>query len=582
MSEEQLAIIEDNFSFDPLIEWDQDESHLLTGIRKKEWDSWASFNLRVEAETLAITQTNEELLCPVHLHDLWSRAGMIPYPHQLNTARRVIQEMRGRAILADEVGLGKTIEATMILKEYLLRGLVRRFLILTPATLCRQWAGELAEKFQIQTIIARRGHEWDMYDGIICSIDMAKREQHREKILARGFDLVIVDEAHKLKNARTVSAQFVQEIPKKYFLLLTATPLQNDLKELFTLISLLRPGQLGNYRTFRQRYVAGKREPKNQGELREIISQVMVRNKRGPQIQLPERRVTTIPLTLSPPEQELYEEVSSFIRTEYRPGELGRINPLTLITLQREICSSSFAVAMTLYRLAKNCDESTQWRIVSLLEKSRQIKENAKMEKVLEILSNNREKVLIFTEFIATQEYIRSRLHSAGIPALCFDGTLSASKKDWTRCFFRDSPNHQALVCTETGGEGVNLQFCHQMINYDLPWNPMRIEQRIGRIHRLGQTRDVAIYNLSTLGTIEEHLLKMLEEKIRMFESVIGDMSQVNRYLGDGRSFESRVMEAIVQAKHDREVRKNLTKLGEEISIGMTGQTADQPWEDLV
>ncbi|HPT67562.1 MAG TPA: SNF2-related protein [Bacillota bacterium] len=579
---EQPLISEECYSFKPLIEWEQDETPFLAGIRKKEWDSWAAFNLRLEAEALAITQTNEELLCPVHLHDLWARAGMIPYPHQLETVRRVIREMRGRAILADEVGLGKTIEAAMILKEYLLRGLVRRFLILTPATLCRQWAAELMEKFQIPTIIARRGHEWDIYNGLICSIDTAKRQGHREKILARGFDLVIVDEAHKLKNARTVSAQFVQEIPKKYFLLLTATPLQNDLKELFTLISLLRPGQLGNYRAFRQRYVAGKRKPKNHSELREILSQVMVRNKRGPQIQLPERQVTTIPLTLTPPEQELYEEVTAFIRKEYRPGEQGRINPLTLITLQREVCSSSFAVAMTLYRLAKNCDESTQWRIVSLLEKFRQIKENAKIEKVLEILSQSKEKFLIFTEFIATQEYIRSRLHAAGIPTLCFDGTLSASKKDWTRCFFRDSPHHQVMVCTETGGEGVNLQFCHQMINYDLPWNPMRIEQRIGRIHRLGQTRPVKIYNLSTVGTIEEHLLNMLEEKIRMFELVIGDMNQINRYLGDSRSFEGRVMEAIVRAKHNRELRENLAKLGEEIANSLAAPANSAPWDDLI
>ena len=129
---EQPLISEECYSFKPLIEWEQDETPFLAGIRKKEWDSWAAFNLRLEAEALAITQTNEELLCPVHLHDLWARAGMIPYPHQLETVRRVIREMRGRAILADEVGLGKTIEAAMILKEYLLRGLVRRFLILTP------------------------------------------------------------------------------------------------------------------------------------------------------------------------------------------------------------------------------------------------------------------------------------------------------------------------------------------------------------------------------------------------------------------------------------------------------------------
>lgn len=575
---QELDIIhQQNYDFEPIIEWENDETEILTEMRKKAWDTWETYLLRIEAEHLSMTNTGEELLCPLHLQEHWIKVGMIPYPHQLQTVQRVLREMRGRAILADEVGLGKTIEAAMILKEYILRGLVKKFLVLTPATLCMQWAAELLEKFQIQTAVVRKGYEWEMFDGLICSLDMAKKPKHREAILRAGFDLVIVDEAHKLKNARTVGSQFVQEIPKKFFLLLTATPLQNDLKELFTLISLLRPGQLGSYRAFRQRYVAKRREPKNQQELREILGEVMIRNRRSPEINLPPRTVETIPLTLSPQEEELYHEITGFIREEYRPGENGRINPLTLITLQREICSSSFAAAMTLYRLAAKCDESTQWRIVDLLDKSRKVKENTKIQKVLEILRQNSDKVLIFTEFIATQEYIRSCLNAAGIPNLCFDGTMSASKKEWTRCVFRDNSGYKALLCTEAGGEGVNLQYCHQMINYDLPWNPMRIEQRIGRIHRLGQTHDVQVYNLSTHGTIEEHLLNMLEEKIRMFQMVVGDIDKINGYISKGKSFESRVMDAVISANKEQDIKENLMQLGEEI-VGSITHDPDE-WE---
>lgn len=573
-------IKEVEYSFDPVIQWEEDESKILNEMRKKAWDSFETYRLRIEAERLAMANTGEELLCPLHLQEHWTKVGMIPYPHQIDTVHRVLRQMRGRAILADEVGLGKTIEAAMVLKEYILRGLVKRFLILTPATLCMQWAAELSEKFKIDTAVVRKGYEWEMFDGLICSLDMAKKPKHREAIIKAGFDMVIIDEAHKLKNARTVGAQFVQEIPKKFFLLLTATPLQNDLKELFTLISLLRPGQLGSYHSFRQRYVAKRREPKNQQELREILNEVMVRNRRGPEINLPPRTVETIPLTLSAQEEDLYHEITGFIREEYRPGQNGRINPLTLITLQREICSSSFAAAMTLYRLASKCDESTQWRIVDLLDKSRRIKENTKIQKVFEILSQTTEKVLLFTEFIATQEYIRSCLNAAGIPNLCFDGTMSASKKEWTRAVFRDHPQYKALLCTEAGGEGVNLQYCHQMINYDLPWNPMRIEQRIGRIHRLGQTRDVVVYNLSTQGTIEEHLLNMLGEKIRMFQMVIGDMDKINGYFSKAKSFESRVMDAVVAAEKEQDIKENLEHLGDEL----LGAMVQEPnlWDTLL
>ena len=143
------------------------------------------------------------------------------------------------------------------------------------------------------------------------------------------------------------------------------------------------------------------------------------------------------------------------------------------------------------------------------------------------------------------------RLKRKGILPLTFDGSMSASKKDFTLGRFRRDPAHQVLICTESGGEGVNLQFCRTMINYDLPWNPMRLEQRIGRIHRLGQTREVYIYNLITQGTIEEHLLQLLLDKVRLFEMVIGDLQKIINYFNKEKSFEAKVMNALVTAEDD-------------------------------
>ena len=226
-------------------------------MRRKNWDSWEAFLLNYRSEKLSLNRGFEDLLVLSHLQEYWRQNGVIPYPHQVETVKKVISQMRGRAILADEVGLGKTIEAGMILKEYMLRGLVKRFLILTPAALCRQWEAELREKFVIPTLLAKREYDWAHYDFLIASIDTAKKEVHRNQILNSYFDLVIVDEAHKLKSTATLNWQFVNSIQKKYFLLLTATPLQNDLKELFNLITLLRPGQLGSYRSFKKTYTTG-------------------------------------------------------------------------------------------------------------------------------------------------------------------------------------------------------------------------------------------------------------------------------------------------------------------------------------
>src|SRR5690625_3867219 len=198
--------------------------------------------------------------------------------HQIDAAKRVINEMNGRAILADEVGLGKTIEAGLILKEYLFRNVVKKVLILVPSSLVNQWINELYEKFFISSITYRKNYRWDEHPIIVCSLDLAKRSPHREKILSIDYDLVIIDEAHRLKNRDTINYQFVQSIKKKYCLLLTATQIQNNILELFNLISIIKPGYLGNYETFRKKYAEASRDKKV--ALNRLIQKVMIRNRR--------------------------------------------------------------------------------------------------------------------------------------------------------------------------------------------------------------------------------------------------------------------------------------------------------------
>ncbi|NLY74120.1 MAG: DEAD/DEAH box helicase [Firmicutes bacterium] len=568
--------------FNPNFQIDNDFSPFLLEMRRKHWDSWEAFLLCYRGAELTLNRGFEELLVLSHMREHWRQQGVIPYQHQIETARRVIARMRGRAILADEVGLGKTIEAAMILKEYMLRGLVKKFLILTPAALCRQWEAELREKFEIPTLIAKQEYHWSHYDQLIASIDTAKKEAHRREILKLYFDLVIIDEAHKLKSATTQNWQFVNSIQKKYFLLLTATPLQNDLKELFNLITLLRPGQLGSYRSFKKKYTKDKRTPQHPQELKSLLGEVMIRNKHGANMGFTKRHVQNIPIMLSELEQKLYDQVTAFIRKNIAKTARGSLS-LPLLTLQREICSSTFAAALTLFKLAQNMEisEDCQEEASALFQMVQQVKDNSKMKIVMELINKTSEKVIIFTEFLATQSYIRTRLEQAGILTLPFDGSLSASKKEFTKWQFKEFPKYRALVCTESGGEGINLQFCNTLINYDLPWNPMRLEQRIGRIHRLGQTRDVYIYNLSTKGTVEEHLLNLLDQKVRMFEMVIGESQKVISRLSRNKSLEARIMELIINANSNEELAQGFTRLGTEIDR-LLNEPAETEWPEIL
>jgi SNF2 family DNA or RNA helicase len=526
--------------------------------RNGPWDDWSLYQLAIEAEEASLVSDFHALQC------LAALPHFDPLPHQIDTARRVLHDMRGRAILADEVGLGKTIEAGLILKEYLIRGLVKKVLILVPASLVLQWVRELNSKFDIPAIAQKKAYTWNN-DIVVASMDTAKREPHRSMLLNEEFDLLIVDEAHKLKNKRTGNYQFINELRKKYCLLLTATPVQNDMTELYNLITLLKPGQLGGEGDFAFNFVADRRVPKNEAQLHEALGQVMIRNRRSDGgVEFTKRFVTNVPLRLSPEEMALYEGVTDYIRKHARADNGGDITSmLSLVTLQREVCSSRDAVFLTLINLFKKTTEDSplRARIWELVELIRSIKANTKAEKTMELVQSMNDKVIIFTEYRATQDYLLKFFKEHGLSAVPYRGGMNRGKKDWMMDLFRRRA--QVMIATEAGGEGINLQFCHHVINFDLPWNPMRVEQRIGRVHRLGQTEDVQIYNLCTLGTIEEHIVHLLHEKINMFELVIGELDEIIAQFEKEDSLEHRLAQLVLEATDNKELRQRIDGLGD-------------------
>ncbi|WP_315371078.1 SNF2-related protein [Paenibacillus xylanexedens] len=524
------------------------------------WGDYRLFQLGIQAEETNLIPNFDEIQCLKHLQ------GLTPLPHQMDTARRVLFEMSGRAILADEVGLGKTIEAGLILKEYMVRGLVSKVLILVPASLVLQWVRELNSKFGIPAIAQKKAYSWQN-EVVVASMDTAKRDPHKDMLLNTDYDMIIIDEAHKLKNKKTTNYQFMLKLRKKYCLLLTATPVQNDMSELFNLINLLKPGQLGRQGDFAANFVVDKRVPKNQEQLKNELSKVMIRNRRGEgPVQFTKRNVSNVNLQLSPEEQALYDGVTSFVKDQYQEAGGNLSSMLSLVTLQREVCSSRDAVFVTLVNLSKKLplDSPLRDKIWELVAHIKAIKENTKAEKTMELVRNMNEKVIIFTEYRATQEYLLNYFRNNGLTAVPYRGGMNRGKKDWMMDLFRGRV--QAMIATEAGGEGINLQFCHHMINFDLPWNPMRVEQRIGRVHRLGQQNDVNIFNLSTTGTIEEHILNLLHEKINMFEMVIGGLDVILERLEKKESIEKSLYKIMLESQTDEDIRRKMDSLGQSLN----------------
>jgi SNF2 family DNA or RNA helicase len=522
------------------------------------WGNWELYRLAAEVEQHTIIPEFNGLQAPGHLPDL------TPLPHQLEVARQVVENMNGKAILADEVGLGKTIEAGLILKEYMIRGLVKKVLILVPASLVTQWEIELNTKFYIPAVAQRKAYVWEQCDVVVSSIDTAKRNPHRDIIFSLDYDLIIIDEAHKLKNSKTKNYEFVQSLKKKFCLLLTATPIQNRISEIFNLVSLLKPGHLGNETAFYEKYKKDSRSLDDNAHLKELVNKVMIRNRRADTgIEWTKRHVETIPIEFTAEERDLYESVTE-LRGE---GDWVNSSQFSVMTLQREACSSREAVFYTLRNMAARQEAPSdmfQEQIQFLVSKVEKVQRNSKAETALELIKGIDDKVIIFTEYRATQLYLQWFLKQHGISSVPFRGGFKRGKKDWMRELFKN--NVQVLIATEAGGEGINLQFCNHIINYDLPWNPMRLEQRIGRIHRLGQEKDVMIYNFAVKDTVEEHILKLLYEKIHLFEKVIGELDDILAKLDFG-SIEDHLTDIFGRSASEGEMRIKMENLNSMIQL---------------
>jgi|GEM_PF-265308 len=537
------------------------------------------FSLRERLAHLGLAQGFDELLCLNHC------SGFTPLPHQFETLRKVLKSFRGRVLLADEVGLGKTVEACMVLKEYALRGMAEKTLVLTPASLVGQWREELETKVALpfattyDPLLRQDPQAFWGQNRIVASIATARRRAHADILQTRDFDLVICDEAHHLRDRRSQSWKLVDGLNKRFLLLLSATPVQNNLIELYNLLTLLKPGIFKTQKEFRAAYMTpGKpRQPANPERLRALMRDVMIRNTRAvAALKLPRRHALTIKAEPAPGEAEAYADLvaaardmagkgaanavadrkKSANRSKSADAAAGSVSAggaapgmgrqrLALHHLLAAAGSSPKAAAAAVARIAARKGSAPRWDKLAL--RLAGIELGGKEAALMDLLrKNGSEKKLVFVQSRDTLDHLSARLDASGFAFARFDGSMSGPQKDAAIEAFRDSV--PVLLCTQSGGEGRNIQFCNTLINFDLPFNPMAIEQRIGRIDRIGQTREIFIFNLVMRGTLEEQVLALLDEKISMFELVVGEVGAILGGLDETRDFGDLVLDAWLEA----------------------------------
>ena len=510
-------------------------------------------------------------------------SGIIPLPHQLHVLNRAMETNNIRYILADEVGLGKTIEAGMIIRELKARGLVQRVLVVCPTGLVTQWASEMQEKFheRFQVILPsdydtiKRLTDSDdvygQYDQVISPMDSIKplekragwsdekvekyNEERIYSIINSGWDLVIIDEAHRVAGSSGEVARYklgnLLSQASPYLLLLSATPHNGKTEPFLRLVRLLDAEAFPNAKSI----------------VKEQVAPFLIRTEKREAIDnngnlLFKNRITHL-VTLQWDERhslqrELYQMVSSYVAKTYNKALRNKKKNMCLIFLliimQRMVTSSTAAVRQSLERRL-NVLKTQNTRLGTLTEEDLEDlniedgveealeamsldmeEEIAELERIIAVakqaefqhpdvkvetltdtldalLSEDRDqKVIVFTEFVATQLYLRELLVNKGFTVTILNGSMSVEDRDAALREFREHSN--IFISTDAGGEGLNLQFANIIINYDLPWNPMKIEQRCGRADRIGQTRDVHIYNFIVSDTVENRVREVLEEKL--------------------------------------------------------------------
>lgn len=507
-----------------------------------------------------------------HLLAVERAQGLLRLSHQEETARRVLSVLLGRALLADEVGLGKTIEAGLVLLEYMLRGHVGSALVLTPPSLVAQWREELGSKFGIDTrttddpaFRAEPARFWARPGVVIASLATARAPRHRDAVAERSWDLIIVDEAHMLKNARTQAYALVSRLTSRFFLLLTATPVENNVEELYNLVSLIRPGQLGGRAEFVRRFGGARRRISEAArrELRGLLSEVMIRNTRALSgVRLPPRFARTVLVDPRPAERELYDHLVAVLRA-LGPG--GRTRLLLSVLLQ-EAGSSPQAVAATLEKIRDDSviPAAAKEALVPAVSFAARLPETGKGHALARVLAESDGATVVFTRFRATLGFLHSFLGGQGVSCERVDGDTPVPLRHDAieRCRRRGS----VLLSTDVGSEGLNLQFCRRVVNFDLPWNPMRIEQRIGRVHRIGQEHPVDVVNLCLAGSIEERILLILDERINLFELVVGEVEMILGYLEEEGEFSEVMLNAFATAD-PREREQRFARIGDALAV---------------
>ncbi|MDP9302149.1 MAG: SNF2-related protein [Actinomycetota bacterium] len=626
----------------------------LERMRSKDFGSASDFNLRAVAMDYWTAHRHNQLVS-------LSNARVDLEPYQVSVVHRVITEYPHRFLLCDEVGLGKTIEAAMIVKELRARDQARRVLILTPAGLLRQWQFELKTKFNetfsiynknTVRLLKDEGHvnPWSARNSVITSHAWASwSESRRREITAVDWDVVIVDEAHHARAQRRGTSirrtnlfRLVdglianKDFLRRGALLLTATPMQLERFELYSLVEMLNPALFTSERDFSthlssltglsqlvdrletdglptdederaevqeqlerlldldEEAVAGLMRRSRALEIaarlrdRHRLSEVMVRNRKARVMGFQPRVAKRWEVSLSPAEEQVQRIMQKVFDEGWRLQEQTNQYAIgfLMVILQKLLASSSRGLLVSLEKRRAKLDYSTSVTLdiadaeedleddeeVSVITgelavgaglEIRRFDEVIALLKGIEVDTKTRvlmrnladlfaersdEKVLVFTEFRETQDMLFELLGERW-SVHRFHGQLSAEQKDSAVEAFRRGVGPQILVSTEAGGEGRNFQFCHVLVNYDLPWNPMKVEQRIGRVDRIGQEHPVSIFNFHVEGTIEGRILDVLERRIKVFEEAVGTLDPI---LGDT---ENDIRKALRLAEDARDAR---------------------------
>src|SRR3989339_1825878 len=554
-----------------------EEFSLFEKLENKQFDSSNLLDLRVEADKISEGSQITELIS----YESIKKNLSYKLQYQIDGAINILRDFNGSALLADEVGLGKTITTGMVLKECIVRGFVKKALILTPPSLVDQWVAELKEKFELDFRIIENEDDWDKSDFVIASIDRVKifdkslKRFRHDKAHKIPWDLLIVDEAHKLKSRVTVRWKFVDQIQKKRFLILTATPFQNDLIELYNLLHLLKKGHLGTIKEFRKKFLhkGNKRYPLNPKDLRRKLEEVMVRRKRSQTgIEYKKRVPKIIAVDLTVKERRIYDGMCELLKSQYFHSDGRSINGrLVVFAILPKMTSSSRSAMESLDRIIEDPKYHSETRRIAsaLYEEYRSLKVDSKIMKLVEIIENifkdNRDdKILIYTRHPTTLRYIIENLSHLNLNIVEFVGGLDREEK--TKRITEFKTNANIMISTETGSEGLNFQFCNNLINYDLPWNPMSVEQRIGRLDRIGQLKDMNIYSLATKGTMEEYVVDLIINKMCCVGLVIGELPIILFNLGldsKGKTGATKIEEYLLNKFIDS--KNNLDKFSQDI-----------------